>query len=133
MVNLHVEFYEHGELAFEGEPIIEESDLAQAILLLSGKLFPVVAALEADNGDRTVIAGAKFLKAIVLFVKGELAYPVNGEFEALRGKRFNQLERMTQREIKETAIPLHLMQSSLGSEAKAEFRAMVSASVMMSM
>lgn len=100
VLNLHYECFVHGELVFPAETGVTDKDLVEALTLVATGLMPTVYLAEDYRGIRKCIHGATFLKALVLFMQGEITYPVDGNIESMQGKCFDELSFLEKRHIR---------------------------------
>ena len=74
------------------------------LTLVATEIKPTLYLVEDCEGTRQCIHGASFLKAMVLLIKREMTYPVDGNIESMQCKCFDEEKRYIRDSSTSTAI-----------------------------
>jgi hypothetical protein len=104
--------------------------MASAIDAAYHDLLPSFFAIETRAGEWEMLSGNKTLNAIRQYLSGGEAYPEDGMIEDLRGKKFNELSRVTKRKLGNKTIPINMFVLFSGNKGKEDsFRAFVKSAI----
>lgn len=113
IVELLKAHHQYGELSIPDIATASKATRAAAVEAIYVGLQPTVIAQD-EKGCWTVTVGGAFVASLIAFVNDQFVYPMDGEIEALQGKRFSELARMAQHKIAHTHVRIQLYEYRAG-------------------
>jgi hypothetical protein len=108
------------------DEVVSKDYMSSAINAAYHDLLPRFFAIEKPTGGWEMLSGNRTLNAIRHYLISGETYPEDGMIEDIRGKKFNELSRITKRKLVSKTIPIDMLVLFSGNKGKEDaFRAFV--------